>query len=406
MGMLEDLRQLSDQVKRRLAHIKGEEATKQALVMPFLQVLGYDVYDPTEVQPEYIADFAKKRSNGQMEKVDIAVRLGGAPALFIECKPVGAVPEDHDGQLSRYFNATPSVKVAVVTNGTRFRFFTDLSAPNVMDATPFFEFDLTNFSERDAENVRTFSKDGFNPTAVQTCAEEIIYTDRLTRLVNDLLRNPSENFTRFLLGELDLVSGRVTARVVERFQPIVKKAVQTTLVEMMTRSIAQEISEGIAPAPPVTTPTSTSTSASLPSAPPGARTSAPSMEGLERQIVTTEEELELFEIVKRICASAPDGGSIAYKDTTAYFGINLGRSSQWFIRAFTAGKKSLVLRLPLEQVRPLAVGFEVEAAPEGIGKSRVFLTSVRDVERLSSLVLAAYDDARRNGATDDPKSSG
>lgn len=389
MGLNEDLRQLSEQVRRRLEHVKSEEATKQALVLPLFQVLGYDVYDPTEVRPEYVADFAKKRPGGGMEKVDYMLNVAGAPAIFVECKPTGAAPEDHDGQLARYFNATPSVRVGVITNGVRYRFFTDLQTPNVMDARPFFEFDVLSFTDRDVENLRTFARDSFNAAAVQNAAEEIIYTDRLTSLVNEVLRNPSENFVRFLLGELDLVSGRVTAKVVERFTPIVRRAIQGTLLEMMTRSLQQEIASPTAPAPaPAQVP--------VPSAPASSAAPAES----ESRVVTTPEELELFAIVQRICATSAQAVPIAYKDTGTYFGINLGKVTQWFIRGFcTPPKMALVTRVPIEQARALAQGFEVDTPSEGLGASRVYFSAPPDVERMKPLILAAFEDALRRRAS-------
>lgn len=152
MALFEDLRQLSEQVKKRQGHITGEEATKQALVLPFLQVLGFDIYDPTEVRLEYIFDFAKKKSNGQFEEIDYALYVKGELGIFVECKPIGAKPEDHDGQLSRYFNAMQSVRVGVLTNGLCYRFFTDLHAPNVMDSEPFLEFNILSLSEGRVES--------------------------------------------------------------------------------------------------------------------------------------------------------------------------------------------------------------------------------------------------------------
>ena len=128
MGLSDDLRQLSDQVRKRQQHVKGEEATKQALIIPFLQVLGFDVYDPQEVGPEYIADFAKKRPSGGMEKVDYVIRINGEPAMFVECKPLGAAPEDHDRHLARYFNATPGVQLGIGTGGSRYRLLTLITA--------------------------------------------------------------------------------------------------------------------------------------------------------------------------------------------------------------------------------------------------------------------------------------
>jgi len=375
-------------VKKRQAFIKGEEATKQALILPFLQVLGYDVYDPTETQPEYVADFAKKRG-GVLEKVDYALHLKGQPALFIECKAADATPEDHDGQLARYFNATPSVRIGVVTNGIRYRFFTDLQAQNMMDSVPFMEFNVLAFTEREVEILRPFTKEAFNSESIQGHAEEIIFVGKVTTLINELLRNPSESFVRFLLAEVELVSGRVTKNVVERFVPIVKKAIQTTLLDMMTKSIQQEIAQpNVQVAAPVAAPPAP------PSAAESLQAAAAAVEpSSSAQIETTEVELEIFRIIQRICAESSIKQTVSYKDSASYFGINLGKVTSWFLRAFTNGKKkSLVSRVPLEQALMLAKGFEVEATPESIGKSRVYFNAPSDIEKLRALVLVAYED--------------
>lgn len=389
MGLSEDLKVLAEQVKKRQAFIKGEEATKQALILPFLQVLGYDIYDPTETQPEYVADFAKKRG-GVLEKVDYALHQKGQPAIFIECKAADVAPEDHDGQLARYFNATPSVRIGIVTNGIRYRFFTDLQSQNMMDSAPFMEFNLLSFSDRDVDLIRPFTKEAFNSESIQGFAQEIIFVGKVTNLINELLRNPSESFVRFLLAEVELVSGRVTKGVVERFIPIVKKSIQTTLLDMMTKSIQQEIAQpnsAAATSAPVPPPAAVSAAEALQAAAVAVE-SAPSS-----QIETTEAELEIFRIVQRICADSPIKQTVGYKDSASYFGINLGKVTSWFLRAFTNGKKkSLVTRIPIEQASMLARGFEVEATPESLGKSRVYFNATGDIEKLRALILVAYED--------------
>lgn len=402
MGFSDELRQLAEQVRRRVGNVKSEEGTKQALILPFFQVLGYDVYDPTEVQPEFVSDFAKKKSGGVFEKVDYAIHLNGAPVMLVECKVAGSEPQDADGQLARYFNATTTVKVGVVTNGTRYRFFTDLQAPNVMDPTPFLEFDVQGFTDRDADNVRAFAKSQFNAAAVQSYAEDIIYTQRIMALVDRTLRDPSESFVRYLLGEIDLVPGRVTSKVIERFQPIVRRSIQSTIVEMMTRGFQQEIASD-APAAPAATAVAAGGGAGpvVPAAViaagvTSATDSSPGDSG--RQVVTTADELELFEAVKAICAESWVKSPVSYKDTVSYFGINLGKVSRWFVRAFFNGpKKSLVFRLPLEQVQLVARGFEIEAAPETFGKARVYVSGPKDAEKLRALVLLAYEEECKRG---------
>jgi hypothetical protein len=397
MGLLDDLRRLSDQVRKRQAFSRGEEATKNALILPFLGVLGYDVFDPTEVQPEYTSDFAKKRAGGPSEKVDYALYLGGAPAMFIECKAADVEPHQHGGQLARYFNATPSVKVAVVTNGIRYMFFTDLEEQNIMGDKPFFEFDVLGFSERDAETLEAFTKSKFDPAMVRNRAEDIIYTGKVTHYVNELLRNPSESFTRFLLGEIDITTGKLTAKRVEKFVPIVRKAIQSTLLDMATRSIKLETND--APAAPVT-PQPVALVA------PAAATNSPQEQA--RGIVTTQEEVDAFEIIRRICgdSSFAEKYPVAYRDAASYFGVNIGKPKKWFLRLFFDGKrKSVVSKVPLDRATLLAPGLDLDAPSEAMGKSRVYITTIRDLDRLRPLVLLAYEDevkrAETGGGDDD-----
>jgi hypothetical protein len=386
MGLYEDLRQFSEQVKKRQGFIKGEESTKQALVLPFLQILGFDIYDPTEIRPEYVADFAKKKSNGQFEKIDYALYVKGELGIFVECKSIEAKPQDHDGQLARYFNSTQSVRVGILTNGLTYRFFTDLRAPNMMDESPFFEFNVLSFTERDADALRPFTRDGFNAATVQRYAEEVISMEKITTLVDELLRNPSEDFIRFILGTLNLVSGRITERVIERFSPIVKKSVQSALLGMMTKSIQQEIAPQEAAvvehAPPA--------ASNPPAESPSTKDQNPTRESA---VVTTEEELEIFRIVSRLCDESATKVPIKYKDTATYFGINIGVVTRWFLRVFVNGpRKSVVTRLPVEQAAMLAPGFQVEGTPESMGKSRIFFNSASDFERLRAMVIVSYEE--------------
>ncbi|APR77956.1 Prophage Lp2 protein 6 [Minicystis rosea] len=382
MGLSDELRRLAEQVRKRQTHIRGEEATKNALILPFLSVLGYDVFDPTEVQPEYTSEMGKRRG-GPPEKVDYAIHLGPAPVMFVECKAADVEPHQHSGQLARYFNATPSVKVAVVTNGIRYLFFTDLEEQNIMGDKPFFELDVLAFTERDAETLEAFTKARFDPTTVRARAEDIIYTGKVTTYVNELLRNPSDAFTRFILGEIDITTGKLTAKRVEKFVPIVKKAIQSTLLDMATRSIKLETDESTVPAP--------APAPQAPAPPPPAPVEA-------RGIVTTAEELDAFDMIRRLCAdsSFAEKYPVAYKDAMNYFGVNIGKPKKWFLRLFLDGKrKAIVSKVPADRATMLAPGFEVEAAPEVLGKSRVYISGNKDLDRLRPLVLLAYEDEVR-----------
>src|SRR6478735_3378150 len=136
----ESLRAISERVKSHSSTMATEEAVKTAVVLPFLRALGYDVFDPTEVVPEFIADAVGKKG----EKVDYAIKIDGEIRILIECKPISTTLERvHLAQLYRYFSVT-NAKFAVLTNGRTFHFHTDLVAPNKLDDRPFLTFDLSD----------------------------------------------------------------------------------------------------------------------------------------------------------------------------------------------------------------------------------------------------------------------
>lgn len=394
----EQLQRLAEQVRKRQPHIRGEESTKQSLVVPFLSVLGYDVHDPTEFVPEYVADFTKRRAGGPAEKVDYAIHRDGVPVLFIECKSVDSDPSQHNGQLARYFNATPSVPIAVVTNGLRYMFFTDLEERNILSERPFFVFDIFNFSENDADVLETFSRARYDAQTIRDQVEEIIYTNKIIAHIGDLLRNPSESFTRLVLSEIELFSGKkLTAKLVEKFIPTVRRAVQASLLDMATRSIRGHVADTDTSnaGPLVTEPTpvpvpkaaSANTGLTVTEAAP-----VPVPKTTSAPIVTTPEELEAFEIVKGICAdsSMSARAPVVHRDTSNWFTISVISPRKWFVRLFfNQKKKSIVTKVPQSQAALLAPGFEVEVFQE---YSRVYIGSPKDIHRLRPLLLLAYED--------------
>lgn len=398
----EQMLRLAEQIRRRQPHIRGEESTKQALILPFFSALGYDVHDPTEVEPEYVADFAKKRPGGPAEKVDYAIRRDGAPVIFVECKSVDVNPSSHSGQLARYFNATPSVPIAILTNGLRYVFFTDLQDRNILSENPYFEFNLLSFSNNDSDVLESFSRARFDPLTVREKAEEIIYSSKIISYMSELLRSPSDSFTRFVLSELNMFSGqRLTARLVEKFTPIIRHAVQTALLDMATRSIREHGSDR--PEPPVSAAPPVPPAAPPPPKPEPAATAVPSTPAKSGSapIVTTPEELEAFEIVRTICADSPLKTPVVSRDTSQWFTISAGSPRKWFVRLYYNQKrKSITTKIAHARAVPLAPGFEVEAFQDG---SRVYITTNKDLHRLRPLLLLAFEEEvkRKDAPGDD-----
>ena len=228
MDFKDEIRQFAKRVDRLLPQIKTEEATKTSLIMPFLKIQGYDVFDPFEVQPEFIADIGIKKG----EKVDYAILRDEKPVILIECKHYADGLDPHNSQLFRYFHTTEA-KFSLLTNGLEYRFYTDLVTPNKMDEKPFFEFKVTDIKEAEIAELRKFHKSIFDLDSISSAASNLKYFNELTILVTGEMQSPSEEFVRYFAKQV--YPSLVTAKVLEQFTPLVKR--------VFTQLIQDQISE-------------------------------------------------------------------------------------------------------------------------------------------------------------------
>lgn len=226
MDLIDQLRTLASRIANTKSLIQTEEATKNAMVMPFIQLLGYNVFDPTEVTPELVADIGTKKG----EKVDYAILRDGKPIMLFECKRSGAdLNINHASQLFRYFHVT-CARFGVLTNGLAYRFFTDLEHPNKMDETPFFEFNILEFKDRDVDELKKFAKTAFDVETILTTANDLKYTRAIQGKFAEWTVNPPEDFVRLLSADL-LAGKRFTPTTREQFTQLTKRAFDQFLNE-------------------------------------------------------------------------------------------------------------------------------------------------------------------------------
>jgi hypothetical protein len=337
-----------ESIVSRSEHVqgRGEEATKQALILPLLAALGYDVWNPNIVRPEYAADFATKK-RGQREKVDYAVFRNLEPVIFIEAKAVDEGLAGHQGQLARYFNATQSVRLAILTNGLDYWFFTDTKETNVMDERPFRKINLCDLSNPTLEALDSVSADRFDPNGVRDTATKTIYTSHLTEFMRQFLdlrgREPSEEFVRWVLSTSSIYDGRVTSNVVDRFSPLVKEALSTVHREIVRRSVAaMDLSVDT---PNTSNDTEEATEDENSTADDKESTVTTTTDKTRKaKVVTTPEELAAFEIISEIYHENPalseKFGNLTWVDTTGYFAIVPEKGPSWLIRLSLGGRKS------------------------------------------------------------------
>ena len=217
MGFYEDVLELSQRFSSIKDQIKTEEATKMSMVVPFFQLLGYDVFNPQEFCPEFTADVGVKRG----ERVDYAIMQDDEPTILIECKWCGDSLDKHGSQLFRYFSTTPA-KFGILTNGITYRFYTDLDEVNKMDLTPFLEINMLEPKEYLIAELKKFCKNSFDKDNIFSIASELKYTNLIKDLLKSELDNPSEQFVRLIISSI--YEGQKNQKVIEKFTPIVKKS--------------------------------------------------------------------------------------------------------------------------------------------------------------------------------------
>ena len=226
MDLADHLSDIAHRAKNQIQHMETEESIKTSLVLPFIQALGYDVFNPLEVVPEFTADFGLKRG----EKVDYALKAAGNVVMVMECKKAGMRLEtQHAAQLYRYYSVSEA-KFGVLTDGLRYLFYTDLDAPNVMDERPFFEFNLLRFDGADVARLKQFSRDIFDSQNIRTDATEMRTLKAVKSELLAELDSPSSEFVRMIASRVQ-PNQNVTAAIREKFSELIKKVNQQILQE-------------------------------------------------------------------------------------------------------------------------------------------------------------------------------
>ncbi len=410
---LDRLRKVAELSVARASAVRGrgEEATKQALVLPVIDALGYDIWNPAEVCPEYEADFAVKKA-GQREKVDLAIVLDGLPVMFLEVKALETQLDGHEGQLGRYFNATTAVRLGILTNGIEWRFFTDTGDPNIMDLRPFHTVRLDSL-DHGLDVFSRFAKSALNPESIREYATELLYVQKMACFLRNELdlreREPSEYFIRWILKSEAMYTGLVTAAVVDRFRPIVKGALTRVVREVVRRSIAamdeeagqySDVPQG---QPSASQPVTAQVKGEL-------GTDCSSAEAGKPDIITTEEELHAFRCLQKIwesselCTMEIFDASIKkrvpavldYKDTTGYFGVYINKPSWWVVRVVFGAKQSWIgFNVDESLVRNLVPAGVDILSPSPWAPFRVRISGPEDIERLSDIFIATIKDFAR-----------
>lgn len=318
MDFKDQIKQLGDRVSKMKERILTEEATKNAFIMPFIQSLGYDIFNPMEVVPEFIADIGIKKG----EKVDYAILKDDHPIILIECKHWSADLDPHNSQLFRYFHTT-TAKFGILTNGIVYRFYTDLIETNKMDEKPFFEFRIDDIKESQVEKLKEFHKSYFNLESIINTASELKFMSELRNRIVSEISEPSDEFTRYFAK--NVYPSMVTAKVLEQFKGLVKRSFNQYINDAINERLKSALATEQQKADEVAKEELTVSSES------------------EGRVQTTPEEMEGFYIVRAILCAKVSVNRVIYRDQQSYFGILLDDNNRKPIcRLHYNGKKKAV----------------------------------------------------------------
>lgn len=304
MDFKDTILQLTEKIAKQKETVATEEATKTAFILPMINALGYDVFNPTEVVPEMDCDLIKNRG----EKIDYAILKEGKPIMLIECKDLKQNLNLHSTQLQRYFVASKS-RFGVLTNGIEWHFYTDIDKQNIMDEKPFFVINMLDLSNEDIEQLKKFHKSYYNESEIFSTANELKYMTEVKTIVQKEIINPSSSFVEYFVRQV--YTGRVYPSVIEQFTPFVKKSFSNVINDI----IQDRLNSAIKNEEQGETVLSNEV-----------------IEQKDNGVITTQEELDSFEIVKKIIREKQDVSELRYKDFKAYFLIYNNDISWWVCR--------------------------------------------------------------------------
>ena len=346
MELEDKINQVADKIRKLKDTIQTEEATKTAFVMPFISdVLGYDVFDPSEVVPEFTADVGTKKH----EKVDYALVLDGTVQILIECKQIGSpLTLNNASQLFRYYACTEA-RIGILTNGQVWNFYMDIDAPNKMDSKPFLVLDLLDVDKTLLPKLEKLTKPSFDLGSIASSAEEMKYVSALKREIADEFTSPSDDFVKLLSKRV--YDKPIRQSALDKFRPLVEKALKRYLADQVNNRLATALgADGEKP---------DSENGDETSEKPAGDANETCGDG----IVTTDEEIAAYRIVKAIACSEVAPERVTMRDAKSYCAVFLDdnnrkpvlrlyfNSSQKKIAVFEDG--SILSKEPIESLNDI-----------------------------------------------------
>jgi hypothetical protein len=175
-----------------------------------------------------------------------------------------------------------------------------------MDERPFLEVDILSLKDNQIEDLKKFHKSYFNVEEILNSAEELRITNDMKGVIKEEFQAPTSEFVKYLAKRI--YTGAITARMIDRMTPFVKKSLDQFIDDFVRETLNSAIKSR-----QKKEEAEQSETKKLP-------------EGVvymsnDGTIVTTQEEIDGYNIVKAILYDTVDIERVTYRDAQTYLAI-------------------------------------------------------------------------------------
>jgi len=253
------------------------------LVEPFFETLRYPRgFESGNLVPEVDADYAKLKK----KKADYLISFKGKPEIMIEVKKAETKLTDrHVSQLNEYFNNIQNCRVGIVTNGVEYHFYCCNSNGKVgLHPTPFYTFNWANIEGSNIEKLSEFYATLIDLNSIIESAQESFFLEGFEDALFKELSNPSRELIKAIFSHMH--GKRLTDSIEKQIKSLINSMSIRACLDRLVVEEAKRNNSGI---------------------------------------VTTSEELQVFQTIKTILSQQKqiESKSIGYRDLKGKFCILL-----------------------------------------------------------------------------------
>lgn len=218
----------------------NESKTRDYLIEPFFNMLGYNMME------HYSHEFSLKYSKGHVKKVDMVITLDGKkPIMLVECKKANQnLTVKHFNQVSDYYANHKESKVAILTNGVEYNFYSvKWNNEKELNDKPFISFNLNDFTRADLEDIALFHIQLFDVKEILSVAEDKYFLDDFENALTKTLFPPSDELIKLIYTNMG--GKRITEKVTDKLQKLINSFSLQEAVEKVKVIEGKESSSGV-----------------------------------------------------------------------------------------------------------------------------------------------------------------